>query len=372
MSDCTIGKDFNPKSCRWIKGCRNGYSRNEVFKCVKSSDNRKKEVGKEAFDLVKELFSNENNGLVNSISPQRTRSKRLRKSSQMNEFNSGLNRSSKGSKGLKYSELKQRIKQFIESIGENIVNIESDVFEMAKSKGIRIKNPREQYLFRKMLMEYISGIKSKKGKGKSVKFAKTPPSEPGPSEPANTSLNQSRSKRSSKPKISKTKRSVSKTNETNETNETLKNPPIPITNEDREKEEKIIVFLNKLGMKTLQELTIKMVTTKYSSEGIELGTKEDRDIFREYVHEFIESYTSMNRERALNALELRKDYTLSDLQSQYRNRSRDIVSNTNLNVEEKGIEYDRLDKAYTRLKEKFERNVTKDGTDGTVFMFYSK
>jgi predicted NAD-dependent protein-ADP-ribosyltransferase YbiA (DUF1768 family) len=389
MSDCTIGKDFNPKSCRWIKGCRNGYSRNENFKCVRSSDNRKKKVGKEALDLVKELFSNENNGLVNSISPQRSRSKRLTKSqiNAFNEFNSGLrlNRSSKGSKGSKYSELKQRIKQFIENIGENIVNIESDVFEMAKEKGIRIKNPREKYLFRKMLMEYISSIKSKskkkkgKSRGKSVKFAKTPnPSEPGPSEPANTSLNQSRTrsksrtKPGSKPKISKTKRSVSKTNEIPKTSKTPKTPNITITNEDREKEEKIIVFLNKLGIKTLQELTIKIVTQKYSSEGIELGTKEDRDIFREYVHEFIESYTSMNRERALNALELRKDYTLSDLQSQYRNRSRDIVSNTNLNVEEKGIEYDRLDKAYSRLKEKFERNVTKDGTDGTVFMFYSK
>jgi hypothetical protein len=59
MSDCTIGKDFNPKTCRWIKGCRNGYSRNEDFKCVRTSDNTQKEVGKEAFNLVKELFSND-------------------------------------------------------------------------------------------------------------------------------------------------------------------------------------------------------------------------------------------------------------------------------------------------------------------------
>ena len=365
MTHCTIGKDFNPKSCRWIKGCRNGYSRNEDFKCVRSSNNTQKEIGKEAFDLVKELFSNENNGLVNSISPQipRSRSKRLtKKSSRINEFsefNSGLNRSSK--KGSTYSESKQRIKKFIESIGENILNIESDVFQMAKSKGIRIKNPREQYLFRKMLMDYISRIKAKKktkGKrGKSVKFAKTPT----PSESGNL-LSQSRSK----PIISPTKRPVSKTSKTNET------PKLPITNEERLNEERIIIFLNKLGLRTIENLTIKMVITTYSSEGIQLDTKEKRDIFRDIVHECIASYTNMKFERALNALELKPDYTLSILESQYKNRSRDVFSNTNLSVEEKGIEYDRLDKAYSKLKEKIEKTDTKDGTDGTVFMFYSK
>jgi len=368
MSDCTIGKDFNPKTCRWIKGCRNGYSRNEDFKCVRTSDNTQKEVGKEAFNLVKELFSNENNGLVNSISPQitRTRSKRLtQKSSRINEFDSGLtlNRSSK--KGSTYSESKQRIKQFIESIGENIVNIESDVFQLAKSKGIQIKNPREQYLFRKMLMEYISRIKAKKKKTKakrekSVKFAKTPT----PSEPGNL-LNRP----SSKPIISPTKRPVSKTSKTSKTNE---KPKLPITNEERLNEERIIIFLNKLGLRTIENLTIKMVTTTYSSEGIQLDTKEKRDVFRDIVQECIASYTNMKFERALNALELKLDYTLSILEAQYKNRSRDVFSNTNLSVEEKGIEYDRLDKAYSKLKEKIERPIVKDGTDGTVFMFYSK
>ena len=77
----------------------------------------------------------------------------------------------------------------------------------------------------------------------------------------------------------------------------------------------------------------------------------------------------MNHKRSLNALELKKDYTMSELEIQYKNRSRDIFSNTNLNIEDKRIEYDRLDKAYTGLKQKFQKSA--DNKD-TVFMFYSK
>jgi hypothetical protein len=324
MTDCTIGKDFNPKSCRWIKGCRNGYSRNQDFKCVRGSDT-KKEIGKEVVDLVKELFSN--NGLANSISPQRTKSKRLRKSKKSrNNFNefSGLN-TSKSKKSKSYSESKQRIKQFIESIGENIVNIESDVFQMAKSKGIQIKNPRQQYLFRKMLMEYISSIKGKKKtKGKTVKFAKKT------NEPPNASLN----KPISKPKISKTKRPVSKKSNSNDP----KPQPMQITNEDIATEEKIVTFLNTLGMKTIENLTTNIVMTKYKSAGIKLDSRVEREVFREIAQECIASYTEMNRERALKALELRKDYTLQNLEQNYRTRSSNILSNTNLNTLESDVD----------------------------------
>jgi len=369
MSDCTIGKDFNPKTCRWIKGCRNGYSRNENFKCVRGSKSTKK-VEKEAFDLVKELFSNQNNGLTYPISPERTIT-RKKSFDNFNEFNSGLNLSKKTSS---YSELKQRIKQFIETIDENILNIESDVFELAKSRGIQTKNPRQQYLLRKMLMEHISNIKGKKEKkNKSVKFAKT---SQGFSELANNSFTQTVR---SKPIISKTKRPVSKTSKlSKKTNETPITPitnPIQMTNEEMTNEEitneKINIFLNKLGMKIVENLTTKMVATNYKSSGIQLDTKKQREDFRKYVKDFFDSYTIMNDERALNALELKKDYTHGDLEQQYKNRSRDIFTNKNLNIEDKRIEYDRLDNAYSKLKEKLEKSAGKEGDD-TVFMFYSK
>jgi predicted NAD-dependent protein-ADP-ribosyltransferase YbiA (DUF1768 family) len=345
MNDCTIGKDFNPKSCRWIKGCRNGYSRNKEFKCVRGSDTIK-EVEKEAFDLVKELFSNENNGngLKNSISPQRTKTKRLSKKSNSSK--------SKTSKTSSYSELKQRIKKFIESIDKNVLNIEEDVFKLAKLKGIQIKNPRQQYLLRKMLMEHMTS--KGKGKGKSVKFAKTPTNTTSPNivdEP--TIVPKSKSKSSTK----------SKTKKTNET-------PKP-TNEELKREEKINIFLNTLTMKTIQNISTQMVSTDYKYAGIELDTREKRQIFRNIAEEHNASYTTMNRERALNALELRIDYTLKNLETNYKIRSRDIFSNEKFDLEDKRMEYDRLDKAYSRLKEKFERNV-KDDKNDTVFMFYSK
>ena len=79
FGDCYIGKDFNKKTCRFVKGCRKGYSRDENFKCVKNltnSTNSKRSVIKEKLNLLKELFSN-SNGLVNSPTIRRTKSKRL-------------------------------------------------------------------------------------------------------------------------------------------------------------------------------------------------------------------------------------------------------------------------------------------------------
>ena len=79
--ECAIGKDLNPKTCRYIKACRKGYSRNKDFKCVKNSNTSQKSmpVIKEKVKLLKDLFSN-NNGLVNSpILQSRTRSKHLKR-----------------------------------------------------------------------------------------------------------------------------------------------------------------------------------------------------------------------------------------------------------------------------------------------------
>jgi hypothetical protein len=53
MADCTKDKDFNNKTCRYVKSCKNGYSRNEDFKCVRDPSNPIRPVGKEKVNLLK-------------------------------------------------------------------------------------------------------------------------------------------------------------------------------------------------------------------------------------------------------------------------------------------------------------------------------
>jgi hypothetical protein len=46
-SACKIGRDFNPKTCRYIQSCKPGYSRNKDFKCVRDPNNPTRSVRKE-------------------------------------------------------------------------------------------------------------------------------------------------------------------------------------------------------------------------------------------------------------------------------------------------------------------------------------
>jgi hypothetical protein len=80
---CAVGKDFNPQSCRFIKGCRTGYTRNKHLKCVKDLTGylKKRSFPKEKIGLMKALFSNEesNDGLYNSPPLSKGKTKHLKR-----------------------------------------------------------------------------------------------------------------------------------------------------------------------------------------------------------------------------------------------------------------------------------------------------
>lgn len=77
---CTVGKDFNPKTCRYIQSCKPGYSRNKDFKCVKDLTAPPRSVGKEKIGLLKGLFSNQSTNANSNRVISLTKSKKSPKS----------------------------------------------------------------------------------------------------------------------------------------------------------------------------------------------------------------------------------------------------------------------------------------------------
>jgi len=181
--ECAIGKDLNPKTCRYIKACRKGYSRNKDFKCVKNLNTSQKSmpVIKEKVKLLKDLFSN-NNGLVNS--PTITRSKpkhlkRITKKSYKNNsdglVNSPTLQSRSRSKHLKktrtfhpsklYNEipfkkpLEIELEQFIERNGEKLMKMtfgEAKVF--ARKEGFVLFSDKDKNIYKDLLVDYRSKV----------------------------------------------------------------------------------------------------------------------------------------------------------------------------------------------------------------------
>ena len=175
--DCTIGKEFNPKTCRFIKSCRAGYSRNKDFKCVKSSNTESRSVVKEKVKLLKDLFSNSNNGLKNSPpSTRRSKSKHLGKSKKSNGLvNSPPLPSRSKSKRLKktvkfhpsklYNEtpksapvkkpLELQLEQFIEKNGPELIKMTfGEAKALARKEGFALFTTKEQTLYKNLLVDY--------------------------------------------------------------------------------------------------------------------------------------------------------------------------------------------------------------------------
>jgi hypothetical protein len=200
--ECAIGKDLNPNTCRYIKACRKGYSRNKEFKCVKDSNTDEKTIPviKEKVKLLKELFSN--NGLVNSPPQPRSRSKHLKRSTKLkpNEVNDGLVNSPpqprSRSKHLKrtrkfhpskYNEIPNleppfrnpfeiELEQFIERNGQQLIKMTfGEAKDLARKEGFVLFSDKDKQRYKNLLVDYrtkIVGIKSKKVHFKDPKSSK--------------------------------------------------------------------------------------------------------------------------------------------------------------------------------------------------------
>jgi len=184
--ECAIGKDLNPKTCRYIKACRKGYSRNKDFKCVKNSNTTQKSmpVIKEKVKLLKDLFSN-NNGLINSPTLQsRSRSKHLKRQISKNTNNSyhldglinspPLNSRSR-SKHLKKTHkfhpsklhnkipfrttLELELEQFIERNGEKLIKMTfGQAKEFARNEGFVLFSVKDKNIYKDLLVDYRNKI----------------------------------------------------------------------------------------------------------------------------------------------------------------------------------------------------------------------
>ena len=186
--ECAIGKDLNPKTCRYIKACRKGYSRNKDFKCVKNSNTTQKSmpVVREKVRLLKDLFSNDNK-LVNSPPlTSRSKSKHLKRKSKINHSDGLINSppltSRSKSKHLKKTykfypskfngneipnleqlpfrtTLEIKLEQFIERNGEKLMKMTfGEAKAFARNEGFVLFTHKDKNIYKDLLVDYRNKI----------------------------------------------------------------------------------------------------------------------------------------------------------------------------------------------------------------------
>ena len=432
--DCTFGKDFNKKTCRYIKACRNGYSRNKDFKCVKDTSGtlKKRSFAKEKIGLMKELFSNsslDENGLVNSPPFERSRTRRLKKKSNKIYDSEGneipplepMPNTKKQSKRRDKSKLKSQtqtlriMRTFIEDIGPGIVKMDSpETFDLARKAGIELSNIRNKYLFRKTILDYISGLqpRSKSKRSKGLKKSKRVQFEEPVKEPNGLELNEpsaldldlppqprsqivrksktaisdpevpSKKPKASKPKASKSRASKPKASKSRDSK--------PKSMTKKHKEVLITEFLNKIGIR-IADLSMRQIKEIARPLGIALDTESYVNQFKTLAKEYIDSYEHMTMKYAMMILNVDPDYTLEQIGQRFKEKSLALFPDKRFEEKKETPEFIRLQKAFDFLKERLENNdfqhisveipsdrsiinLDDNGlyTPETTFLFYSK
>ena len=426
---CAVGKDFNPVSCRFIKGCRSGYSRDKDFKCVKDLTGtlKKRSFPKEKVGLMKALFSNEelNDGLYNSppLPVSKRKSKRLRKTGKKitpikidNEENKIPQMEPMPRLRLKTKkQLLKEMAQFIEGIGPGIVKMNSpEIFALARSKGIELGNIRQKYLFRKSVLDYISNLQPKKTK--KVKFqsptnflASLPLDAPAKDvEPVTLAVDatetvetrapsKKRSKITAKATAKDRAKSINGNNKTKTKSKrskiiekSTKAPTKPKSLTKTEREKIIMEFLNKFGSE-IRNITLRQLKENARKEGIQIETESHKQMLRELGLKFAESYETMNLKVALFIMGLNPHYTKDELLAKFKEKSAQTLPDKSFSEKKFAPEIKRLNKVYDFLKERlgddnFQHTSIEMPTNNsiinmnavglynpeTVFLFYSK
>jgi len=172
---CTVGKDFNTKTCRWIQSCKPGYSRNKDFKCVKNPDAPKRSVGKEKLGLLKGLFSNENgNQLVNLSSSRGSRAKRLKRSKKnypsliFNENGNEIPALEPIPKSKVTQSKLKSMKDFLKTISPSETLNWGQIKALARSKGVKLDTNLDKRTFKDLVVDFASGKSAEPSKSKKV------------------------------------------------------------------------------------------------------------------------------------------------------------------------------------------------------------
>lgn len=180
---CAIGKELNPTTCRYIKACRKGYSRNKDFKCVKNSnDTKTMPIITEKMKLLKDLFSNNrfsNNGLVNSPQSRSISKKRISKGLNNDLVNSPPQSRSR-SKHLKRTQkfrpsifdgnempettpfrtpFQIQLEEFIEKNGPQLIKMTfGEAKALARKEGFALFSDKDRNMYKDLLVDYKSKI----------------------------------------------------------------------------------------------------------------------------------------------------------------------------------------------------------------------
>lgn len=383
---CSVGRDFNPKTCRYIQSCKPGYSRNKDFKCVRDPTNPTRSIRKEKLNTLKELFSGtpRSNDLVDSPQEFRGKTRVLKK---------GTRKKSNASGSLEH--LKQSIHEFVEGLGPTITNLTfGQAKEMAKTKGFDMTSLKEKNILRNSIVDYVASLKprvhfenenqsrkstSKKSRKLKKSFTSTnvvnglsrPPS-PNTTPPSSPVLEKSRKSR--KPK----KSFVSIPSETGaETNA----PTIAVTKPKKsfvselipdvrpkvksvkrkpkltkdQKEQLIHLFLNKIGL-SIKHIPRERIKELAQNDGILIDSDDYRSIFNRLLQEYIDSYDTMTLKSAMNIMNLNDAYTMDELTTKYKEKSLEIFPDKTLDEKKETIEFKRLESAFNLLKERLKNN----------------
>lgn len=423
---CAVGKDFNPVSCRFIKGCRSGYSRNKDFECVKDLTGtlKKRSFPKEKVGLMKALFSNEelNDGLYNSPPVLKRKSKRLRKTGKKfnpSKIDNEGNEIPYFEPVLRLKSKKQLLKemtQFIESVGPGIVKMDSpEIFALARSKGIELGNIRQKYLFRKSVLDYISKLQPKKNKGKTKKVTFQSPNilgelakevevdpvvvnipEPATIKAPSKKRSKLTAKATAKTSVkataidrAKSTNSKSKSKRSKLAEKSTKTSVKPKSLTKKERERIMMEFVNKFGS-DIRNITLRQLKENARKEGIVIETESHKQMLREIALEFVESYDTMNIKVALFIMGLNLDYSKDELLAKFKEKSAEILPDKSFSEKKFAPEIKRLNDVFDFLKERLEDNFEHTSIDipsdtsiinmnavglynpQTVFLFYSK
>ena len=430
--DCRVGKDFNDKTCRYVKECKSGYKRNKDFKCVKDPTADKKSpkrVQKEKVGLLKELFSSNTNNLVKTKKSKLKKSKTILQ--QFEDFLESNRRFVEGmtwgqtkqfarSKGIKLDSDEQK-RMFKDSVVDFVskhklnetgnttaktaktkrskvkkVQFNSTAKSIPKSKKTKAPSPEKSFL--SQMESFITGEPSKKVKVFKSKKSSTEPSifsQMGSfitGEPSKKKASKSKTPRVSKSKESN-KSAVSRAEINNKTPKakTPKTKTPKVLESKEEKERKINEFLNTIGL-SVKDLSWDELKEKAREQSILLQTEGHKKLFKRLIDEYVDSYTNMNLKYALTIMGVKDGYDIGDIAQKYKKISKEIFPYMKFPEKKETLEFKRMESAFNFLKERFENNDfhpqsidipsnsiinnmnkhTDEMSNGTTFVFYSK
>jgi predicted NAD-dependent protein-ADP-ribosyltransferase YbiA (DUF1768 family) len=403
-SECKKGRDFNPKTCRYIQSCKPGYSRNKDFKCVRDATNpTSRSLRKEKLNTLKELFSGtpNQNGLIDSPRKSRGKPRILKKSTKKSFSTIPLPGS------LAY--LKQSIHEFVEGIGPSITDLTfGQAKEIAKSKGFEMTSRKEKNILKDSIVDYLASIKprvhfqneksiSKKSKSKksftstNVNNLTRPPSpnatppnvispnviipnatppnvispnviSPNATPPNATQQSSNVLETSQKPKKSQKSQKPKKSFVSDNATRLIPNVRPKVKSIKRkpklrkdQKEQLIHLFLNKIGL-SIKHIPRERIKELAQNDGILIDSDEYRSTFNRLLQEYIDSYDDMTLKYALNIMNLNDAYTMDELTTKYKEKSLEIFPDKTLDEKKDTIEFKRLENAFNVLKERLKNN----------------